>query len=195
MKRLLLVMGAVALFSLTASAKSVSYNFQFLSVTGDPFCDGMVLNNSGTPQTLVDGTHFNAFCLGVNIPVNGFKAPVAPVYQYAGTGAVLIVGDGTVIIEEFCDGQVQQPLDFRGALGPSVTPSLTSEPSGLGVYAGMIYLINTATNTWTLWVSGDGAGEYVVNFGTLDPLVGPLNQSAKPSQVPSSHPPKSSFAR
>ena len=72
MKRLFLVIGAVAIFSLAASARTVSYNFQFLSVTGDPFCDGMVLNNSGTPQTLVDGVHYNAYCAGINIPVNGF---------------------------------------------------------------------------------------------------------------------------
>ena len=195
MKKLLLILSFVAMFSLVASAKTVSYNFQFLSVTGDPFCDGMILNNSGTPQTLVDGTHVNAYCVGLNIPVNGFKAPVAAVYQYAGTGAVLIVGDGTVIVEEFCDGEGQHPFDARAAFGPSATPSLTSEPSGLGVYPGMIYLINTATKTWTLWVSGNGAGEYVVNYGTFDPLIGPLNQSAKPSHFPSSHPAKPSFER
>ena len=93
MKRLLLVMGFVALFSLAASAKtpSTTYNFQFLTVNGDPYCDGMFLNNYGNPQVLVDGFHSDPYCaieLGIGyIPsfgVNGFVTTVASNYQYGG---------------------------------------------------------------------------------------------------------------
>ena len=65
MKRLLLVLGLVAVFSLAASAKktpATTYNFQFLTVGGDPYCDGMFLKNYGNPQTLVDGFHSDPIC-------------------------------------------------------------------------------------------------------------------------------------
>src|ERR1700722_1890968 len=96
MKRLLLVLGLVAVFSLAANAKktpTTTYNFQFLTTNGDPYCDGMFLKNYGNPQTLVDGFHFDIFCfleLGgpefAQMSVNGFLAPVASNYQYGGSG-------------------------------------------------------------------------------------------------------------
>src|ERR1700730_13825005 len=74
MKRLLLVLGLVAMFSQAASAKNTpttTYNFQFLTVNGDPYCDGMVLKNYGSPQTLVDGVHFDILCSVENGPIFG----------------------------------------------------------------------------------------------------------------------------
>ena len=110
MKRLLLVMGFVALFSLAASAKtpSTTYNFQFLTVNGDPYCDGMFLNNYGNPQVLVDGFHSDPYCaieLGIGyIPsfgVNGFVTTVASNYQYGGgSGNVMVVSDPAIALEE-----------------------------------------------------------------------------------------------
>src|ERR1700722_14318037 len=105
MKKLLLVLGLVAMFSLAASAKpkSTTYNFYFLSTNGDPYCDGMFLKNYGNPQTLVDGFHFNIYCLAdlgtpqyAESAVNGFLAPVASNYQYGGSGNVMVVGDPAV---------------------------------------------------------------------------------------------------
>jgi hypothetical protein len=193
MKKLLLVLGLVAMFSLTASAKktpTTTYNFQFLTVNGDPYCDGMFLKNYGNPQTLVDGYHTDPTCVienGFNVflAVNGFLAPVDPKYQYGGSGNVMIVSDTTLEASGEC---------FSPFAGHNTDGGFTCEAAS-GIYPATVYLINPTTNTWTLWVSGGGTGEYVVNWGTIQPVVvGPLNL-AKPAQGARSAYPRPSFAR
>ena len=205
MKKLLFVLGLVAMFSLTASAKTkpITYNFQFLTVNGDPYCDGMFLKNYGNPQTLVDGFHFDPYCfLELGIPVteitfgvNGFLGPIPSNYQYGGgSGPVMILSDSALALLTECEvAPVPVPIHS--------TESFVSCPQG--DYENInelpipttIYLINPTNNTWTLWLTGGGAGEFVVNYGTLNPQVGPLLKSAKPSQVSASQPQKSSLDR
>jgi len=147
MKRIVFAVVAVAMLSLAASATTNSYNFYFQAVNGDPYCDGMILYLYGNPQTLVDGTHFNVYCYPELITgVNGFKAPVASSYQYAGSGPVLIVDDPPAFFED--GGETAKP---------NQTQNFNSQ--------GAMYLINTKTHTWTIWLSGFGTGEYVDNFG------------------------------
>ena len=195
MKKLLLILGLVAMFSLAASAKtpSTTYNFYFLTANGDPYCDGMVLKNYGNPQTLVDGFHFDIFCLlelgagDVSVSVNGFLGPIPSNYQYGGgTGNVMIVGDPTV-----AEGDCIIPL-----IDPAhSTTDFLCQPftgtSNLPNYPAAVYLINPTTHTWTLWVSGGGAGEYVANWGTFDPWSAPSAKASK-SKFPF---PRPSFAR
>ena len=190
MKKLLLVLGLVAMFSLAASAKTkpITYNFQFLTVNGDPYCDGMYLNNYGNPQVLVDGFHSDPYCvveLGFSIApvgVNGFVTTVASNYQYGGgSGNVMVVSDPAIGIEE-CDIPLILPQPNH-----STSDVLCRASSGL--FPGTVYLINPVTNTWTLWVSGGLSGEYVVNWGTIQPAVGPQVKAPKLSN------PTPSFAR
>jgi len=188
MKKLLLVMSIVALFSLAANAKtpSTTYNFYFLTANGDPYCDGMVVKNYGNPQTLVDGFHFDVFCfleLGmedISVPVNGFSAPVASNYQFGGSGNVMIVGDPTVALGE-CEENLFEPAHGTSDFN---CPFLS--------FLATVYLINPTTNTWTLWVSGGGSGEYVVNWGTFIPGSAPSAKASKDTHAPF---PKPSFAR
>ena len=189
MKRLLLIVGLVVFFSLTVSAKTkrITYNFYFLTVNGDPFCDGMFLVNYGTPQTLVDGYHFNVLCEDITQPVNGFVAPVDSKYQYAGSGNVMIVADQSA--EYYGCGDSPPEGHFTG--GDAICPP---SDGGSDSYPTDVYLINPTTHTWTLWLSGGGAGEFVANYGTFDPLVGPQVKAA-PSQLSPSKPKRKSFAR
>lgn len=189
MKKLLFVIGIVAMFTLTASAKktpTTTYNFQFLTANGDPYCDGMVLKNYGNPQTLVDGIHFDLFCFQeigievINAGVNGFIAPVASNYQYGGSGPVMIVSD--LGVAYFGCESLPTPTPIHS------TDSFITCPN-VNVLLASTYLINPATNTWTLWVSGAGTGEFVANYGTLQPAVSSLIKTApsvSPSQLPKS---------
>jgi len=93
MKKMLLVLALVAVFSLSASAKTSVYSFTFRDTAGNAYCDGLTLYLYGTPKTLVDGTHNNDNCAGAFTGVNGFKGSVSYLYQYNGTGAVLMVSD------------------------------------------------------------------------------------------------------
>ena len=92
-----------------------------------------------------DGTHVNVYCFQqtqsdeVDVSVNGFKAPVAAAYQYGGSGPVLIVSDPTLALG-FCQ-------DYPGH-STDVGFNCRTE------YPATVYLINTKTDTWTLWVSG-----------------------------------------
>ncbi len=43
---------------------------------------------------------------------------------------------------------------------------IVSDPA-FGVTNGSVYLVNPLYNTWTLWRSGGGSGEYVFNYGTF----------------------------
>jgi hypothetical protein len=187
MKRLLLVLGLVAVFSLAASAKktpTTTYNFQFLTTNGDPYCDGMFLKNYGNPQTLVDGFHSDPICEveqgfdAFNLPVNGFLIQVASKYQYGGgSGPVMFVSDFAA--GDVCFASQSAPYPYHS------TSNITCPAASLANLGTSLYLINTTTNTWTLWISGSGTGEYVVNYGTFDPLVGPQLKTT-PSGLPSS---------
>jgi hypothetical protein len=201
MKKLLLVLGLVTMFCLAASAKTkpITYNFQFLTVNGDPYCDGMFLKNYGNPQTLVDGYHFDFLCaveLGLtfngftNIGVNGFVGPVASNYQYGGgSGPVMAVSDFAVAFTN-CE-PFPQPIPIHST-GGNVTCSL---PNNVDPEPTSMYLINPTTNTWTLWVSGGGTGEFVANYGTFSPVIGPQLKGARPSQASPSQTPRSSMER
>jgi hypothetical protein len=96
MKKMLVVLGFVALASLAASAASHTLTF-------DGFCDGMTLvNPTGFTQLglkkaqLVGGTHNNYDCAGSVASVSGFKmsfpATIAPMDQVGASGPVLNVG-------------------------------------------------------------------------------------------------------
>jgi hypothetical protein len=207
MKKLLIVLGLVAMFSLAASAKTpkpITYNFQFLTVNGDPYCDGMFLKNYGNPQTLVDGYHFDVLCLvelgsfltngktdTTSIGVNGFLGTVASGYQYGGgSGPVLFVGDLASVFP--CELALPAPNPIH-----STDSVLTScpEPTNVAALTPSTYLINPTTNTWTLWVSGGGAGEFVANYGTFSPVIGPQLKDAKPSQASPTQLPRASSER
>jgi len=89
-----LALAAVMSFTaLPASASSTTYDFHFLTTSGSEYCDGMFFYNYGSPKTLVDGYHWNTFCSGANVDVNGFKGSVAAKYQYAATGATFLISD------------------------------------------------------------------------------------------------------
>ena len=87
------LMAVLSMAALPASASVTTYDFHFLTTGGTEYCDGIFFYNYGSPKTLVDGFHWNTFCAGTNANVNGFKAGVASVYQYAGIGQVFLVSD------------------------------------------------------------------------------------------------------
>jgi hypothetical protein len=93
MRKMLLATALVLCFGAFAAAKSTTYTYTFGTTGGSAFCDGVTLVLSGTPKTVVGGTHTNYNCGGANSNVGGFKAAVASVYQYAATGATLLVSD------------------------------------------------------------------------------------------------------
>ena len=159
MKRLLLVLGFVALFTLAQAQKTptTTYNFQFLTTNGDPYCDGMFLKNYGSPQALVDGFHFDVICnveLGggpANLPVNGFVTTVASNYQYGGgSGPVMLVGD--IFNGLLCADHETLPPPYR----PTSNYTCPQTNPNSVFIASSLYLINPTTNTWTLWTSGGG---------------------------------------
>ena len=153
----------------------------------------MFLNNYGNPQTLVDGFHSDVSCvveLGIpfltelsQMSVNGFLAPVASNYQYGGSGNVMIVSDPALA---FVADILGCPSGF---FNPFHSTSNVNCRAASLPFPGSVYLINPTTNTWTLWVSGNLTGEYVVNYGTIQPAVGPL------VKAPTLSHPTPSFAR
>ena len=101
-KMMLATLALVMLFgvvSTPAFAASTLYDFTLRNTSGTAFCDGMVLylykgTEFGTgSKTLVDGYHWLTDCSSTSSAVNGFKAAIAPQYQYGGIGANLIVSD------------------------------------------------------------------------------------------------------
>jgi hypothetical protein len=135
-KMMLATLALVMLFSVASTpafAAATLYNFTFRDTSGNAYCDGMFvyLYKGAGSKTLVDGQHINGGTCAGTTYVNGFKAGIAPLYQYNGLGANLIIADTTI---------------------PGVS---------------LMYLVNPVYSTWTLWESGGGGGEFIVNYGTF----------------------------
>jgi len=92
MKKMLVLLCVVMMSCALASAKTTFYGFTFQDHSGFYYCDGMGLYLYGSPKALVDGYQTGCYS-GYN--TNGFKAAIPSAYQFAATGATMILGTAT----------------------------------------------------------------------------------------------------
>lgn len=134
------MLALVAFFSLTASAATSTYSFHFRNTAGTPFCDGLtVYLYSSNP-----GVAPKSLVDGKHWATNcGSAYTNVNGFKAAVSSYYQYSGSGAVLI-------ISDPALGNGALGGT----------------GLTFLVNTTYQHWTLWESGGGAGESVVNYGT-----------------------------
>lgn len=93
MKKTLMAISIFLCLSALAAAKSTTYNFIFATPSGDEYCDSVTVTLTSSPKTVLYGTHNNWDCDGSNTNIGGFKATVAPAYQYLAKGATFLLSD------------------------------------------------------------------------------------------------------
>jgi len=136
MKKALLLLSIVMVFSLAASAKDSTYEFTLRDTGGNAFCNVAFVRNytpgAPVPKVLVGGWYYNALCDGLYYPGGGFKFGVSSYLQY-GNGAVLALNSPAYFSYETVAFQL---------------------------------LVNTKYHTWTIYWDNDYYGNYLVNYGT-----------------------------
>jgi hypothetical protein len=153
MKKMVLVISMLMLFSLAASAADTVYNFTLRDTSGNPYCNVVYVRlykpAAGFPKAVVGGWYYNPGCNGTYAPAGGFKHGISPLFQYSASGPV---------------------LDFT-------TPGYWNSSTLTGFSWEL--LINPVYHTWAGYQAGDYYGNYLINYGTWVNGTGPEQAGTK----------------
>jgi hypothetical protein len=145
-KMMLATLALVMLFSLASTpafAAATLYDFTFRNTVGTAYCDGLFVY-------LYKGS--SPFGTGGKTLVDGFHWNDN-------------CGGGQTNVNGFKAG-IAAPYQYNG-IGANLIISDPLLGDGLGGGTGIVWLVNPVYGTWTLWESGGGAGEFVLNYGTF----------------------------